>query len=71
MKARHLIYLITAVALFVGCKGKSKVAISDANTITVSVEYTQQYCGGAAPNRRNGRTDECVTAIGKSTHLHF
>jgi len=50
MKTKNLLYLIPLVSVLIGCKGKSKISADDKNARTISIEYQEQYCGGAQPN---------------------
>ena len=63
MKTKNILFLVPVLAILIGCKGKSKVNADDKNARTISIEYNEQYCGGAEP------TDEMMEEIDKQKPL--
>lgn len=49
MKVKNILYLLPVLVLTVGCKSKSSLVTDESKAITLQIEYTEQYCGGAAP----------------------
>ena len=50
MKVLNIIIVVSTLLMMNSCKSKSKASKIDSNSISLKIEYTEQYCGGAAPS---------------------
>ncbi|MFT5512130.1 MAG: hypothetical protein ACI8SE_000525 [Bacteroidia bacterium] len=49
MKVLNIFVIVSTVLILASCKSKSKSSNLESTSISVKIEYIEQYCGGAQP----------------------